>query len=66
MATGIRKDCAVAVDHVQPEQDGDMKARFIDGDVLPAINFLGLGNPEDGTSAEFAAIVFCGSRRFGP
>ena len=55
---GHGKDGAIAVDDVEPEEDGDVEARFVDGDVLEAVDLLGVGNPEDGTGAVFSESIF--------
>ncbi len=40
------EDCAIAVDDVEAEEDRDMEAGFFDRDVLEAVDFFGIGNPE--------------------
>ncbi len=50
---GRREDRAIAVDDVEAEEDRDVEARFFDGDVLVAVDFFWIGDPEHGAGAAF-------------
>ena len=54
----MEEDQTLHVDYIQPEQNRNMKAGFINGNVLHAIDFLRLRNPQDRASAILADHVF--------
>jgi len=43
---GHREDSAEAVDDVEAEDERDVQARFLDGQVLEAVDFSGIGDEE--------------------
>ena len=48
-----RENCAIAVDDVEAEENRDVEARFFYGDVLEAVDFFWIGDPEHRTGAAF-------------
>ena len=45
---GDGEDGPVAVDHVEAEENRDVKAGLLDSDVLKAVDLLDVNEPEDG------------------
>ena len=56
---GYRKNRVIPVDHVETEQDGNVKTGFINRNVLPAVDFVRLGNPKNRAGAVFAHDILC-------
>src|SRR5215472_17342298 len=52
-----RKDRVIAVDDIEAEEDWNVQAGFVDGDVLPAVDFFGVGDPEHRPGTVFAHHV---------
>ena len=60
-----REDGAVAVDHVEPEQDRDLEPRLLDGDLLQRVEALGVVDPEHGAGALAQRLLGPGSAAEG-
>jgi len=41
----------ITVNHVEPEEDRNVQPRLFQGDMLQAIDLLGIGDPQDRASA---------------
>ncbi len=54
----VRKNRVIPVDHIEPEQNRNVKARLVHGNVLPAVDLLGIGDPQYGSRAVLASDLF--------
>ena len=48
----------IPVHNIESKQNWNMKSRFVDRNVLPAIDLLGFRNPQNRTRAEFRQNLF--------